>query len=114
MRSPLLFVAGPAPVSIPATDEHQIAQDAGLKYLSSLPQGRVKAMIKAHPDEGARLSRSGKQRVQFHRAARAGFLEKNVLAGRNCSARDLGQPVMARSDDYKIDIGAGDYIAPIR
>jgi hypothetical protein len=101
-------------VSIPATDEHQIAKDAGLKYLSSLPQGGMKAMVEAHSDEGARLPRSGKQRVQFHRAARAGFLKKNVLAGRNCSARDLGQPIMARSNDYEIDIGAGDHIAPIR
>jgi hypothetical protein len=92
-------------VAIPAAQEHQWTQRAGVHQCSGLLQRWMVAMVEADTDEPAGLGRCGHKPIDLADRPCRGFLEEDVLAGAKRPQPQRRQRLVGGRDDCDFDLG---------
>ena len=113
-RPPFLFVAHPRPMPVAGAHVHQRSHRSVEKHLVGLEQGRMKAMVEAHPHQHPAGARRLQHRLQLARATGRRLLDQNMLARLDCGQGHRGQPVVGGRNHHRLHLRPADQIAPIR
>src|SRR5437764_10910134 len=78
--TPFALIADPAAVAVQPTDEHQLAERAGVHQLTRFAQGAMVAVIEPDAHVRARALRSRDYRRKLRGAPASRFLHQHVAA----------------------------------
>ena len=105
VRPPFALVTQTAAMPIAASKKHERAQRSRVDYLPRFRYSWMIAMVEAYVYEGGFAFRRRDHRLYLLRAARRGFLDKDVLASLYRGQSDRSEPIVGRRDDHGVDVG---------
>jgi hypothetical protein len=114
LRPPFTRIPRTASVAITSAQVHEGSENSRVENSPRLLKGAVIAMIETDAHAHPVLRRELRQAGELLRVACCRFLHQHVLTGGDCVSHDVRLDVRWSGDDDRIDIGSGEWLAPVR